>query len=63
MIALRPDEERFLSRRELSRRWDCSESSISRLEKRGTLTAVVLPIENSVRYRLSEILALENDGN
>ena len=53
--------ERLLSRRELSERWDLSTKTLKRREKAGELRPLTLSA-NCVRYRLSDILAIEEDA-
>ena len=57
--ASRREDETFLSRQQLGARWGCSGSTIKRREAMGGLTPICLTAR-TVRYRLSEILKLEN---
>jgi len=54
-------EERLLSRKELSDRWDVSIKTLKRREKAGELRALSLST-NCVRYRLSEIMEIEREA-
>jgi len=58
---IHPIEERQLSRKELSERWNLSVKTIKRREKEGILRPLSLGAR-TVRYRLSEILAIEEDA-
>ena len=53
--------DRLLSRKGLSKRWDLSIKTLKRKEKAGELRPLTLS-SNCVRYRLSEILAIEEDA-
>ncbi|HPA18327.1 MAG TPA: hypothetical protein PLU30_11320 [Verrucomicrobiae bacterium] len=55
------DVERLLSRRELAARWDCSVETIKRRQRAGILKAIQFS-SRLLRYRLSDILQIENDG-
>jgi len=54
-------QERFLSRTELGQRWNKSIKTLIRWEKAGKLRPLTLG-PRTVRYRLSEILAIEEDA-
>jgi predicted DNA-binding transcriptional regulator AlpA len=56
-----PKQERQLSRKELSERWGLSVKTLKRREKEGILRPLSLGAR-TVRYRLSEILAIEEDA-
>jgi len=53
--------DRLLSRKDLSERWNLSTKTLKRREKAGELRPLTLSA-NCVRYRLSEILAIEEDA-
>ena len=53
--------ERLLSRKQLADRWNLSTKTIKRREKAGELRPLTLSA-NCVRFRLSEILAIEEDA-
>ena len=53
--------DRLISRKELSERWNLSIKTIKRREKAGELRPLTLSA-NCVRFRLSEILAIEEDA-
>lgn len=53
--------ERFLSRKDLSERWQVSVMTLQRYERRGILRPVKLATR-LLRYRLSDILAHEEAG-
>jgi len=59
---LRPEEEdeRFLPRSLLARRWNCSEKAVLRAEKRLGLHPFRLLRE--IRYRLSDIVRIETES-
>jgi len=59
--ALSAETELFLSRESVAKRWECSPRTVKRREQRGELTPIVLSGQ-LVRYRLSEILAIEADA-
>ena len=62
MVNNEPNQsDRLLSRKELSQRWDLSIKTLKRREKDGELRPLTLSA-NTVRYRLSEILAIEEDA-
>ena len=52
--------QRLLSRGELATRWSCSRETIKRREKDGTLS--VLKLGRDARYRLSDVLRLEQEA-
>lgn len=54
-------QERFLTRKDLSERWNVSQKTLIRREQAGTITPVFLG-ERSIRYRLSEIEAIEAEA-
>ena len=54
--------EKMITRRELSDRWGLSLKTLKRREADGTLHPVTLST-NVVRYRISEIIAIENEAN
>ena len=58
---LDPKQERQLSRKELSERWNLSIKTLKRREKAGALRPLSLGAR-TVRYRLSEILKIEEDA-
>ena len=60
-IKFDPRQERQLSRKELSARWNLSIKTIKRREAEGILRPLSLGAR-TVRYRLSEILAIEEDA-
>ena len=60
-IKFDPKQERQLSRKELSARWNLSIKTLKRREKEGILRPLSLGAR-TVRYRLSEILAIEEDA-
>jgi predicted DNA-binding transcriptional regulator AlpA len=60
-IKFDPKQERQLSRKELSERWGLSVKTLKRREKEGILRPLSLGAR-TVRYRLSEILAIEEDA-
>ena len=53
--------DRLISRKELSDRWNLSIKTLKRREKAGELHPLTLSA-NTVRYRISEILALEEQA-
>jgi hypothetical protein len=55
-----PTDNVTLTRKGLAHRWSCSTETIKRREAAGALTA--LKLGRLVRYRLSDILALEADA-
>ena len=59
--SMNPAEDRLVTRQTLSVRWECSLSTVKRLEARGLLRPIKLG-DNVLRYRLSDILALEENG-
>jgi predicted DNA-binding transcriptional regulator AlpA len=48
----------IISRESLATRWECSQETLKRMEKRGQLSRVMLG-ERMVRYRMSEVLRIE----
>lgn len=60
-LTLPPKEDRQLSRKELAERWNVSIKTLKRREKAGTLRPLSLGAR-TVRYRLSDILAIEEDA-
>jgi hypothetical protein len=58
---LDPKQDRQLSRKELSERWNPSIKTLKRREKAGTLRPLSLGAR-TVRYRLSDILRIEEDA-
>lgn len=58
---IKSESERLLSRRDLSERWNLSIKTLKRREKAGELRPLTLSA-NTVRYRLSEILEIEEDA-
>ncbi|MAS95571.1 MAG: hypothetical protein CMO55_20410 [Verrucomicrobiales bacterium] len=54
-------EDRLVTRQELSIRWQCSLSTIKRLQAQGVLTPLKIG-PNVVRYRLSSILKTEEEA-
>jgi hypothetical protein len=48
----------LVSRRQLATRWQCSIETTKRRQKQGVLTPIYLS-PRQVRYRLSEIIAVE----
>jgi len=56
-----PKQDRLLSRKELSERFGVSIKTLKRREKDGILRPLSLGAR-TVRYRLSEILAIEEDA-
>ena len=54
-------DEDYISRQELSARWDCSLETLKRREKQGILRPVGFS-GRMVRYRLSEVLAVEQEA-
>jgi len=56
-----PNQDRLLSRKELAERFSCSIKTLKRREKAGTLRPLSLGAR-TVRYRLSDILAIEEDA-
>jgi hypothetical protein len=53
------DDANLISRGELARRWSCSKETLKRRERAGILHPMHLPGKRLVRYRLSDILAIE----
>ena len=53
-------DEDFISRQGTCARWDCSLETLKRREKQGILHPVGFS-ERMVRYRLSEVLAVEQE--
>ena len=53
--------DRLLHRKELGERWSCSGETLKRYEKRGLLKPIKLA-PRMVRYRLSDVIALEEAG-
>jgi hypothetical protein len=58
MGTIPPKEETLISRHTLSDRWDCSIETIKRYDRRG-ITIPVRIAPRMVRYRLSDILKIE----
>ena len=56
-----PQNDRLISRKELSERWSLSIKTLRRREKAGELHPLTLSA-NTVRYRISAILAIEEDA-
>jgi predicted DNA-binding transcriptional regulator AlpA len=56
-----PKQDRLLSRKELAERFGVSIKTLKRREQAGTLRPLSLGAR-TVRYRLSEILAIEEDA-
>jgi hypothetical protein len=57
-LALHPKDDRTLSRKELSERWNLSIKTLKRREQTGQLNPMKLG-PRTVRYRLSDILGIE----
>jgi hypothetical protein len=53
-------ESQLLTRRQLCERWQVSKELIKRREKEGLLP--VLKLGRDARYRLADILAIEDDA-
>lgn len=53
-----PEDERFLSRQQLARRWRVSLETIKRREKEGLIRALRFN-QRLLRYRLSDIQEVE----
>lgn len=53
--------DRLVTRKWLSDRWELSLKTLRRMEKAGKLCPITLS-SNTVRYRLSEIEAIEEDA-
>ena len=53
--------EILISRKSLAKRWDVSQKTIGRYERKGLFNPISLS-SNIVRYRLSEIIAIEEDA-
>lgn len=51
----------LLNRKDLASRWGVSIETIKRREYEGTLKPVYLPGNRLIRYRLSDIIAIENN--
>lgn len=51
----------FISRPHLAGRWECSTETLKRYERRGIIHPVKIAAR-MLRYRLTEIEALENEG-
>ena len=60
MITPVVSQDVFLDRPRLADRWKCSIETIKRRGRAGVLTAILLG--RLVRYRLSDIEAIEDDG-
>jgi hypothetical protein len=60
-LTLHPKEDRQLSRKELSERWNLSIKTLKRREKTGAIRPLSLGAR-TVRYRLSDILRIEEDA-
>jgi len=58
---MNPNPENLLSRRQVAKRWGVSGATVRRREKSGMLHPIVLG-PRLIRYRLSEIEAIERDG-
>lgn len=56
-----PKTSPFITRSELAERWTCSTESLKRYERRGIIRPVKIAAR-MLRYRLSEIEALENEA-
>ena len=56
--AIEPAAEKFLSPAELADRWSLSVETLKRRRRDGVLAA--LKLGRSVRFRLSDIIAIEN---
>jgi len=56
-----PKNDRLLTRRELAERWNLSERTLKRRDQSGDLSPITLS-PRVVRYRLSDILAIESDA-
>lgn len=59
--AINAENDRLISRKELSDRWNLSIKTIKRREEAGELQPLTLSA-NCVRFRLSEILAIEENA-
>lgn len=59
-----PDEgaRKYLTRRSLAQRWDCSVDTIRRIEKSGNLNPIVLPGTRKVVYAIAEVEELESQA-
>lgn len=53
-----PDEQQFLTRRALARRWGCSTMTIRRRESDGTLKRYLLA-GRDIRFKISDVEAVE----
>lgn len=53
--------DRLVTRKELAERWSLSIKTLKRRERTGELRPLTLSA-NTVRYRMSEILAIEEDA-
>lgn len=58
---LQPSDERLLSREELMKRWSISLATLKRMEAEGLLSRVVL-MKRHVRFRLSDVIRIEQEG-
>jgi predicted site-specific integrase-resolvase len=55
-------QQPLLDRKSLASRWGVSIETIKRREADGSINPVYLPGGRLVRYRLAEIIAIENNG-
>ena len=55
------EDEKLISRHTLCDRWDCSGETLKRYEKRGILRPVRIA-PRMLRYRLTDILKIEEEG-
>lgn len=53
-------DERFLSDRQLAKRWSCSRATVWRRVKKGDIPAPTNLGQRMCRWRLSEIIDFEN---
>ena len=58
---MNPKQEKLLSRSHVAKRWGVCGATVRRREKSGLLHPIVLG-PRLIRYRLSEIEAIERDG-
>ena len=58
---INPKSDRLISRKELSERWNLSTKTLKRRERDGELRPLTLS-SNTVRYRLSDILKIEENA-
>jgi hypothetical protein len=61
MIKTTTLDDDLISRPGLARRWECHIESLKRREKKGLLHPVALS-PRMIRYRMSEVLALESQA-